>query len=145
MGFHKAALIISIVMLILSCSKQGEQFVGRWSNEWTNGKLLLDIQRDGDNFLMRTFDTETGRVIVTNSAKLQDGYLVLNDAYIKKLTYSESENAIVPVDSAVPLPAYRRVAEKTTATLEQPQATAETAIAKAITAYFEKIFQLRVT
>lgn len=132
----KHVLVFLVALLLVGCSKPGEQFIGKWSNEWTNGKLLVDIQRDGDNFLVRTINRDTGRVIFAEAAKLRDGYLMMDKGLFNKFSYSESENAIVSVDSELPIPSFRKVGVLASAV--SASGNGETEMAQVMTAFFEK-------
>ena len=66
---------------------------------------------------------------------------MLEEGLVKKFSYSESENSIVPVNSSL-LPAFRKVNDDSATIrpdqLEQSQSTAKAKVAHGITAFFEK-------
>jgi len=105
--------VLFIAFMLTGCSKPGEHFLGTWSNEWTNGRLLISVERAGDGFLVRTSVIDTGGVIEASSARFDDGYLVLNEGKLfKKIGFSERDGTLLLMDSPLPLPPFRRPAER---------------------------------
>lgn len=102
-----------LLLAVVGCTKAkpGEQFLGTWLNstERSKGTILIDIERDNDNFLVRKTFTDSGAIFEVNSAKFENGYLVLDEGLFKKLTYSERENALVVLDLGVSIPSFRKV------------------------------------
>lgn len=101
-----------ILAAMFGCARQepGEQFLGAWLNrtEHSKGTILIEIQRDNNNFLVRKTFTDNGTPFEVNSAKLENGYLVLDEGLFKKITFSEQDNALVVLDHA-PLAPFRKV------------------------------------
>ena len=108
---HIRLLAYFLVSLALSaCSKPVEKFIGSWSNEWMGGKLMLNISRDGDNFIVKEILPESGAAFAVNSARYESGYLIVNDnRALGKISYIASDDSIQPLDTVIPRPAYRRI------------------------------------
>lgn len=100
-------------MLCSACSKEGDQFIGTWSNVnavTKLGDLLLVISREDDHILVKLTVASSGVLIATHAAHVNDGYLIVDgDALYPKLAYSKSENALLVLDMYPSGPPYRRV------------------------------------
>jgi hypothetical protein len=104
-----------VLIAVVGCTKPapGEQFLGAWINstELSSGTILIDIERDNGNFLVRKTFTDSGTVFEVNSARFENGYLMLEKGLFKKMTYSERENALIVLDLGLPIPPFRKVVQ----------------------------------
>lgn len=74
------ALIFGISLLISGCSKPGEEYIGKWI-DIKNDKIILDIQRNGENFIIRKTAPSAwnGKIKTDNiPAALENGLLKVN-------------------------------------------------------------------
>jgi hypothetical protein len=110
MTFIKTSICTLSLLALMACQKPGDQFIGRWSNQWTGGNMILSIERNGETLLLRETIASSGNVIFAQEAKVQDGFLMIEDtAFFKKLAYVKEEDAIAPLGVMPALPMFRRL------------------------------------
>ena len=132
-----------LLFAVVGCSKPGEQFLGKWLNrtETSKGTMLLDIQRDNDNFILREILVENGATLGVRSAKIVDGYLVVEGGVFKRLTYSEPENALVVLDFSMAIPPFRKVVQespKTSANDKNKSELSANDVAMGVTSFLQE-------
>lgn len=113
----KRYLLLFIVLICLGCAKkEDEKYIGEWSNniEGRDNGLTLLIKKDGDKLLVRTIiETKEGKggTLYLRSAVVdKDGYLITEGGGLfEKMSYSETENALLIVNSGMYIPSFHRV------------------------------------
>lgn len=98
---------------LFACAKRGEQFIGTWSNEWTDGRIHIVVRPDaGERYLVKQVLVSNGAVISTGLAKVDGDYLIVNEGtgMFEKFAYSGSENALLLVNRS-DSPVYRKIGE----------------------------------
>jgi len=107
--------VLATLPILTSCTKQHDEFVGTWGNEWMGGTVHFVVTKDGsDSFIVKEVLLENGAIISTSVGKVVNDQLVLNDGtgLFGKFAYSPSENALVVINQPTS-PIYRRVATLT--------------------------------
>ena len=108
----KIICILLILLLCFGCAKEDQKFIGTWSNKVEGrGDIQLIISRDGNKLLLKDIQISSGRTIGIHSAKVDNGYLVVDGNelglgyLLGKVSYSETEDALIPER----VPAFYRV------------------------------------
>jgi hypothetical protein len=110
MNRFKIICVCSFLLLCFGCTREDQNFIGTWSNKNANGgDLKLIISRDGEKLLVKDILISSGQVIGMQSARVENGYLVVDGdgigALLRKVSYSETEDALIPES----VPAFHRV------------------------------------
>lgn len=93
--------MLTTSLLCFGCTKEDESFIGIWSNKAGNlGDIQLTISRDGQKLLVKESIISNGYVIAMRSAKVEDGYLLIDgDNLFGKMSYSKTEDALIPINT----------------------------------------------
>ena len=102
-----------LLFMFIGCTKPDESFIGVWSNKQSNGSgdLRLTITRDGYKLLVKEDIESKGIPLAMHSAKVEKGYLLIDgDLFFNKMSYSETEDSLIPVNNylGMPLPPFHR-------------------------------------
>jgi hypothetical protein len=112
MKILRIALLIFVSLLIAACGNNGDEFIGTWTNnsESSGDGFRITIERNGENFIITGKIQPNGALHTRESGKLVDGnMLVENGRLFGKLAYSKQDDSILPLNTIVPLPAFKRV------------------------------------
>lgn len=104
--------ILVICFFCFGCTKKDEKFIGIWSNKVGNlGDLQLTISRDGERLLVKKGLISSGQLFEMNNAKVEDGYIFIDGgiSFYTKMSYSETEDALIPVYEGEAIPGFHRV------------------------------------
>ncbi|MDD2776214.1 MAG: hypothetical protein PHU06_09680 [Gallionella sp.] len=108
--------MLAICLLCFGCTNEDENFIGIWSNKVAGnlGDIQLTISRDGKNLLVKESIISNGNVIAMRSAKVKDGYLLIDgDVLYAKMSYSKTEDALIPINTGESilgaLPGFHRI------------------------------------
>jgi len=103
----------SLMFSLLGCSgpRDGDQFIGIWSNEPEGGKLIFEINRQGELFLIQEKFAPTRQPLKTYSARVKDNVLHVDDtAVFAKIVYVEAQNKLVILGDQ--MAGFHRISEK---------------------------------
>lgn len=115
MNKYIAMLLLTNCLLCFGGTKEDDNFIGIWSNKvGTLGNIQLTIFRNGENILVKESIISNGNVIAIYSAKVKDGYLLVDgDKLYSKLTYLKAEDSLLPINTGESilgaLPGFHRV------------------------------------
>lgn len=111
MRIFKLFFYALLIIVVSGCSEVGGQFIGTWTNvQPTGGNLLLIISRDENDFIVKNAFADSGKILWVNKAKLKDGYLMVDGYhFFKRLSYSKTEDLLIPVNDGVNVPGFHRL------------------------------------
>jgi hypothetical protein len=90
----KKLAVLMLAVALTACAKQGGDFEGKWIGT-DNGRSLMTIERNGDQYLVRLTDTHAPKdPDAPIPAELKDGKLLL-ERMGATVTYAKSSNTAV--------------------------------------------------